>query len=129
MSRQIVPCVAFALAFATAAVAQTTDRRPPPPAEHKGGLTPFRNSSLGKGPLEGFALNQDDCPLRVEDMHISQDGMRFTLELQVANEAEAVMEERVIWVWVVAPDGTIRGREEIPGRAAMAAGRSERVRF
>jgi hypothetical protein len=24
----------------------------------QGGLTPFRNSSLGKGALEGFALNQ-----------------------------------------------------------------------
>ena len=130
-SRLTAGCIVLALTTATAAGNQTTDRRPPPraPAEHKGGLTPFRNSSLGKGEFEGFALNQDECPLRVEDMHISQDGMRLTVELQLANAAEAVMEERVIRAWVVAPDGTIRGRQDVPSRGTMAAGATETVRF
>jgi hypothetical protein len=132
MDRRLIGLLVITLLLPVSAAGQTAARQESPRAPlppHNGGLTPFRGLRIGGTTIDGLALNQVECPLRVEAMTISRDATGVAVALRVGNVSERAVERSVILAWVAAPDGTLRGRQEVPRRGAIAAGATESVEF
>jgi hypothetical protein len=73
------------------------------------------------------ALEQADCPLTLETLDLAHDDRGSTVKLRVLNEGRADVTRYVINVWILFPDGTVRGTMKSEQRQAIAAGANREI--
>jgi hypothetical protein len=90
-----------------------------------GGFTPFRDRAFG-GTAEfgGAVLEQPGCPLRVSIDRIERNDRGITVGLRVENLTGESAARRVLGVWVLAADGTIRSYRHFEGKHSIPGGGS-----
>lgn len=112
------------LAGAARATGQTPRPTPPPTGGTRpsGGFTPFRDRGFGGTEFQSAALEQEDCPLQVSVRNAARQTSGVVLSLRLSNTADAATPWQVLGIWVIAPDGTVRGYQRFEARRPIAPG-------
>ena len=114
------------VALAVPLVAGQAAKTPPVPA---GGFTPFRGPGLRETTVGAMALVQADCPLQLDVTTVRRSDRGVIVGLRIGNSSDGAIERHLLRAWVVAVDGTIRGRQQVPGRRTIDAGEIAPVEF
>jgi hypothetical protein len=114
--------VVLVAAAASPASAQSSSSAP-----HTGGFSPFRAKGFAGSEFTARSLEQEGCPLEVAVASAGRDERGVTLTVEVRNASQAAVSSHVIGVWVLGPDGTLRGSQQSKSSKALAAGGSGHV--
>lgn len=74
-----------------------------------------------------IALEQSDCPLTLSPIDLVHDDRGSTVRLRVLNEGRAPVTRYTLSVWVVLPDGTLKGSQRFDQKQAIADGAERQV--
>ncbi len=95
------------------------------------GAAPQAGGFRGKGPadaaFEARSLEQEDAPVTVAVAGVGRDERGVTISLTLTNPGDAAVTRHVVGVWVLSPDATVRGVQELKQPKALAAGESRTV--
>lgn len=80
-----------------------------PTTRGRGGDSPFRLRGFAGTSFEAAAFEQPGCPVALSITRLSRSERGVTVSLDLSNLAEDTVSRTTVGVWVIVPDGTVRG--------------------
>lgn len=80
-----------------------------PATRGRGGDSPFRLRGFAGTSFEAAAFEQPGCPVVLSVTRLSRNERGVTVSLELNNLAEDAVSSTTVGVWIIVPDGTVRG--------------------